>query len=445
VLTATALVATMATVIAGCGGGSGTPGAANTASLRPTARTATVSVDDVNGATASPACAAKVKTLRMTGVTALNDVAKSAAAFMEKAHPGLKVEISATAGSYGQVKQQVAADNAAGRPTDVAVAGFDDLRTFVTLGAQEIPARLLRASYDQRYLPMGQVDGKQYAIPQQVSIPVIAYNADLLTQAGVDPASLSTTTGLIAAGQKLKTKFPSIKPIDFPTSGFGQWFLNTFAQSAGGGIQGAGGAPTLTTAQVQSAAQVLAAVGKLGPQTADSVQALLPFAAGKTAIIGATIASVAGGLAAIANGSIAKPFAVHVLPLPTLPGGTQRPVAGGNGLVVLSKDECQKEMADEFVVALLSPDAIAAAGLSVSFLPVDTAAAAKLAPLYAKYPDLGALNKLVPSLVGPPSWPGARGADVPDTISEAVVRIEKGQDVTKTLTATQKTVESYTK
>jgi multiple sugar transport system substrate-binding protein len=442
---AVAAAAAVATALAGCGGGSGTPNGVNTASLRPTARTATITVDDVNGAKASPACAAKVKTLRMTAINTLSDVAKSAAAYMEKAHPGLKVELALTAGSAGEVEQQVAADTAAGRVTDVAVAGFDQLRSFVPLGAQEIPARLLRASYDQRYLPMGQIDGKQYGIPEQVSIPVMAYNADLLQQAGVDPASLGTTDGLVAAGQKIKAKFPSIKPIDFPTGGFGQWFLNTIAHSAGGGIQASGGGPALTSTPVENAAGVFKQIGALGPQTANSVQALLPFAAGKTAIIGASIATVSGGLSAIANGSIGKPFKVGVLPLPVLPGGTQRPVGGGNALVVLSKDSCQREMADEFVVALLSPDAVTAASQSVSYLPVDTVAATRLASLYAKYPDLGALNKLIPSIVPSPSWPGARGADAPDTISDAIVRIEKGEDVTKTLAATQKTVEGYTK
>src|ERR1700709_276430 len=159
---ALALAAALLGVLASaaCGGGKST----NTPNVTaPTARDAQVTVDDVNGAKASPECAAKVKTLRMVTYGNISASARNAKTYLEKAHPGLVVDLSSSASSYAEVVSQISADKAAGRQTDVAVAGYEFLTTFVNnLGAQEIDPKLLRASYDQRFLPLGKYNAKQY-------------------------------------------------------------------------------------------------------------------------------------------------------------------------------------------------------------------------------------------------------------------------------------------
>src|ERR1700710_2512514 len=189
---AIALLAALIGVLAAaaCGGGSKT----NTPTVpAPTARDAQVTVDDVNGAKASPECAAKVKNLRIVTYGNVSATAKNAKTYLEKAHPGLTVDLSSSAPSYAEVVSQISADKAAGRQTDVAVAGYEFLSTFVNdLGAQELSPKLLRASYNQSFLPLGQLNGKQYGIPQQVSLPVIMYNKNLFAKAGIDAAARAT-------------------------------------------------------------------------------------------------------------------------------------------------------------------------------------------------------------------------------------------------------------
>jgi multiple sugar transport system substrate-binding protein len=438
------LLAVAVTVAACGGGGSGT---SPTESLRPTARAASAGVDNVAGATTSPECAAKVKTLRMAVVGTLNDVAKSGKAYMEKAHPGLRVEITSTAPNYVALVQQISADRSAGRGVDVAVAGFDLLPTFADkLGAQELSPRLLRATYDQRFVKLGQVGGRQVGIPQQVSVPVLVYNLDVLQKAGVDPKTLTTTTGVIAAADKIKASGQKVQPIDLPTGQqFGQWFLNTLASSKGTPIQDAAGRPALDTPAAREAAAFLAKVGTYGPQSDDpSTQGLLRMGIRKeTAMLGATVASVAGGLRFIRQQG-AKGFRAGVVPFPTLPGGSQHPVAGGNALTILSTDTCQRQMATELVVALLSPDVVAASTEALSYLPVDTQAGRQLEPFYREFPELTQFNALAPELVAPPAWRGARGGELPTTISNQVVRIMTGADPAATLAATQRQAETLT-
>src|ERR1700709_1202773 len=225
-----ALVAALLGVLASaaCGGGK----SSSTPNVRaPTARDAQVTVDDVNGAKASPECAAKVKTLRIVTYGNVSASARNAKTYLEKAHPGLAVDLSSTATSYAEVVSQISADKAAGRQTDVAVAGYEFLTTFVNdLGAQELSPNLLRASYNQSFLPLGQLNGKQYGIPQQVSLPVIMYNKNLFAKAGIDPATLTTTDGWLAAIDKLKKAGVS-RPLDLPTE-FGYWCLHTLAPSS---------------------------------------------------------------------------------------------------------------------------------------------------------------------------------------------------------------------
>lgn len=432
--------------LAACGGGGGA-GSSTPSLAAPTARQATASVDDVNGAKASPRCAAQVKTLRVATVGTLNDVTKSAKAFMEKRHPGLSVDVSSSASDYDALVSQISADKAAGRRTDLAVAGLDLLPVFARdLGAQPLSPRLLRASYDQQFVPLGRVGGTQYGIPQQVSVPVLMYDKTLLTKAGVDPATLTDTAGVLAAADKIKRAVPGVTALDLPTGQqFAYWFLNTLAGSKGTNVQDASGKPAFDTPATHDAMAFLRQATSYGPQSTDPTrQGLISFGLKKSVMVGATSAAVAAVKGAVA-GRGKDAFDVGVVPFPTLPGGTLRPVAGGNALVVLAADQCQKEMATEMLVSLLTPDVIAASTAAVSYLSVDNAATKQLAPLYAKYPDLAALNRLASRIVAPPSWGGARGGEVPQDGADAVVTVQKGADPAAILAKLQTTADELTR
>ena len=186
----------------------------------------------------------------------------------------------------------------------------------------------------------------------------------------------------------------------------------------------------------------MAAVGEFGPQSDDPTgQGLIRFGIQqKTAMVGVTISAIAGGLKVIEDMG-ADGFKVGVVPFPTLPGGEQHPVAGGNALTVLSKDKCQAEVATEFVVSMLAPDVVAASTEAFSYIPVDTEAVSSLGAFYERYPQLEQFNELADSLVGAPVWPGARGGELPTALSDQVVRIMTGADPAATLAAAQQQAE----
>ena len=97
----------------------------------------------------------------------------------------------------------------------------------------------------------------------------------------------------------------------------------------------------------------LAAVGKSGPQSQNATtQGALTFGLQRSASVGATVAAVGAARNLLASRG-SQAFPLGVVPFPTLPGGKLAPVAGGNSLVVLSTDRCQKEMATEAFVAVV--------------------------------------------------------------------------------------------
>lgn len=430
-----------------CGGGSSGSAGGGGPAGRSVAASATAAVDSPTGARASVQCAAQVQTLRLAAISTFGDVARAGAAAMRSAHPGLTVDIVADAPDYPSLAEQIRADRAAGRGVDVAIAELDELpRLTRELGAQPLSARSLRASYDQRLLGLGTVGGRLVGIPAQVTSLALVYNQDALAQAGVDPRSLSSTDGVLAAAERIRSAGHGIQAIDLPTGqGRGQWLLAALASSRGTPIQDAAGRPALTTPAAREAAAFLAKAGGYGPQTANATDALLRFGLRRqTAMLAMSVGSLVGALEFVA-GSGARGFRVGATPFPTLPGGTDHPVALGSALSVLATDRCQREMATELIVTLLSPDVVAAGARVASTIPVDTAAVGQLDAFYARYPQLRPFLGLAGALVRPPAWGGSRGAQEAAALSAQVARLLGGADPGRTLTAAQAEAEDLTK
>ncbi|CAO5176526.1 ABC-type sugar transport system, periplasmic component [Frankia sp. AiPs1] len=437
------LVALGVIVLTGCGGG-GSSG--STEDGRAAARSVTAAVDDPTGAKASPQCAAQVRTLRLDAVSSLADVVKAGAAAMRRAHPDLTIDVVADAPDYPSLAGRIGADRAAGRGVDVAVVGLDTLPTAArALGAQPLSPRVLRASYDQHLLGLGTVDGRLLGIPAQVTSLALVYNLDILGKAGVDPATLSTSDGVLAAAEKIRASGQNVQPIELPTGQqLGQWILATLAGSRGTPIQDAAGRPALNTATTRDAAAFLAKAGSYGTQSENPTEALLRFGLRRqTAMIAMDAATLAGALKFIA-GRGEQGFRVGASVFPSLPGGSRHPVALGSALSVLATDRCQREMATELVVTVLSPEIVAAGTQASSSIPVDTAAVDQLGTFYATYPQLRPFLALTGSLIRPPAWAGTRGAQEPAALSAQVARILRGENPAQTLAAAQTEAEDLT-
>jgi multiple sugar transport system substrate-binding protein len=110
---------------------------------------------------------------------------------------GVDVEVTPFDITYGELDLKVQAEAQAGNAPDLVVEGLNslipletndfvtDLTPFMT-GDDVVNSDIMPA------LAAGAADGKQFMIPWGISVPAIFVNSDILSAAGVDPASLTS-------------------------------------------------------------------------------------------------------------------------------------------------------------------------------------------------------------------------------------------------------------
>jgi len=177
------------------------------------------------------------------------------------------------------------------------------------------------------------VNGVQQAVPMNVSTPMLWVNRDLLGQAGVDPASLRTLDGVLAAATTVKQKTG--------TAGFtmqdDDWYIEQLVATAGQQFctpgNGRTGQPataiTINTGLAKENITKVADLYRSGVAVdgaPDGSAAIAAFQAGKVAMM-LYSSGIAGTL------KTGTPFAYQSLPFPTSgPAGSSGPVIGGSAL-----------------------------------------------------------------------------------------------------------------
>lgn len=90
------------------------------------------------------------------------------------------------------------------------------------------------------------VAGKVVAVPWDLDPGLLFYREDVLSQAGVDPAGLTTYDALLDAARTVRGKFPNAQPIHLENDQFlGQLWLDMFANQQGGALVDAAGKLTV--------------------------------------------------------------------------------------------------------------------------------------------------------------------------------------------------------
>ncbi|WP_131787082.1 extracellular solute-binding protein [Protofrankia symbiont of Coriaria ruscifolia] len=390
-----------------------------------------------NGSGAAPvATAANVADCDPRGVTITTTFAqqgKEAAAAAKKAleaeHPGLTVQLNESSGlGYDQLTQQVVADLAAGKETDVVMVGLGQVRFWVDrYQPQPINTAALKPTYDRRFLKIGEVDGKPYVVPFQVSAPVLFTNTDLATKAGITKAP-ATSSELLADARKVK-QATGTAPVALPRDAIADWVVQAYIQSAGATFvnpDGTAGFDTDTGRRALSLYSELGAQQLAAPISAQDATA--QFAKGDLAYL---VTSPA--FAASMRTQVGDRFGWTVTDFPIPDGGHASLPAGGNGWLVLSHDACKAAFANEMISAMLDPTVIAASLRTFSYIPVDKQAAAELTAAPEATTQLGYSWTYTGT---PTPWGGWHGDATPKVnkiLGDMVVQLTNGQPVDQVL------------
>jgi len=138
----------------------------------------------------------------------LSQYQQEAVQLFEAENPGIKIEVTTI--PYPEYQQRLLTAVQGGNAPDVSTVDQIWQAAFAAAGAIEPLDEVASAAgvTAETFFPgawaSANYDGKLWGIPFNVDVWQFSfYNADLLTAAGIDPASIATFEGLKAAGEKL--------------------------------------------------------------------------------------------------------------------------------------------------------------------------------------------------------------------------------------------------
>ena len=304
------------------------------------------------------------------GGPAVRDLIKT----FEAKNPGIKVQERFHQNAYTGLLQNLQAALAAGTPPDVAQVGYlytnyvAENFPFVptTTLAQQFNGAAFLKRFPANVLALGQSGGVQVGMPYSLSNIVTYYNADLLRQAGLDPAKPPKTWDeWRAAAGAIKAK----------TGKYGiylqllddNWATEALMASNGGALLSCKGGTyqaAFASPQAAKALQFWADLVKddlaLNTLWTQGEQA---FLAGESATFITTIgkrASLQGSAKFDLRGTTFPSFGTQKTSLP----------GGGNVLVVFSKDRAKQEAAWKFTQFLTSDEGFTAWTKGTGYVPL---------------------------------------------------------------------------
>lgn len=358
---------------------------------------------------------------------------------MQESYPGLTFNLSDASSSYVDTLQQVVADTAAGAAPDVVMASLGQVGFYAErLGAQPIDTSILSDTYDERYLEAGTIDGTVYAIPTQISIPLIIWNQDIFEQAGLDPeAPPQTIPEMVAYAEQIQEQAPDVVPTFLPTSIVYDWIFQNMVQSAGGSIADENGQPAFNSEAGLAALQPWSVLNQNGLGL--GIAGLDGFGAFHEGQVGMafTASSQIGGH----TGAIGDAFAWSVAPMPVPEGGEPRFAAGGNSWVVLTDEPCRAQYAQEFIAATVTPATQAEFAQVTGYIPVDEEAREILSDFYAENPNFAVSANYDGELTPWLSFSGEHAFEASEEFRTLLESVASGADPAEALAETEAAIE----
>lgn len=300
---------------------------------------------------------------------------KELVADFNKKHPNIEVTAKYNPDMYKGLTQNLQAAIASGKNPDVVQMGY----SFLNYAAENLQYTDLNKAFKEagdenfmkdNFLPnvlnLAQTeDGKQIGLPYSVSVPVLYYNPEIFAKAGLDannPPKTWTEVSKVAKQIKDKTGNMGLFMQEYADN----WAQQGLIESNGGqmlkkvnGKVQAG----FDTPEAAQAYQLLADMVKNGSGLhATNEEGFQAYLSGKLGMVCTTIGKRA-------NFEKSAKFPVKAAPFPAFEGKKVQIPAGGNFLMVFSKDAAKQKAAVEFIKYLESPEALAKWSTGTGYLP----------------------------------------------------------------------------
>lgn len=361
---------------------------------------------------------------------------KELVADFNKNHPNIEVVEKYNPDMYKGLTQNLQAAMASGKNPDVVQMGY----SFLNYAAENFKytdlneafknagdANFMKNNYLPNVLELAQTeDGKQIGLPYSVSVPVLFYNPEIFKQAGLDPENPPKTwTEVTAAAKTIKDKTGN-------TGFFMQEYADNWTQQAL--IESNGGqmlkkvdgkvVAGFDSPEAAAAYKVIADMVKDGTGLhATNEEGFQAYLSGKLGMVCTTIGKRA-------NFEKSAKFPVKAAPFPAFEGKEVKVPAGGNFLMVFSKDAEKQKAAIEFIKYLESPAALAKWSTGTGYLPPRKGVAEDpngFKKLVDENKNIQMALNMMPMVTKWASFPGANGLQAEQLLIDARDIILGGQ------------------
>ncbi|RZN34720.1 ABC transporter substrate-binding protein [Bradyrhizobium sp. Leo121] len=349
-----------------------------------------------------------------------------------KERPDIKITLRAPYESYEDATQKVLREAVTNQMPDVTFQGLNRIRVLVD---KNIPAQLDnyiaaeknfdRQGFHQAMFDIGTASGKIYALPFAISLPIVYVNLDLLKQAGGDPNNLPKTWDeLIAQAKKIKALGPDINGVTYVWDITGNWLWQAPVFARGGTMLNTDETKVAFDGpEGQFAIRMLARlVNEGGMPNLDQPAMRAAFAAGKTGFH-ITSTSDLNKVTQMIGGKFE--LKTHTFPDVASPNG--RLPAGGNVVMILSKDKAKRDAAWEVVKFWAGPKGAAIMAETTGYMPANKVAnEVYLKDFYLKNPNNYTAVSQMALLTKWYAFPGDNGLKITDVIKDHMNSIISG-------------------
>ncbi|MGX9429813.1 MULTISPECIES: ABC transporter substrate-binding protein [Bradyrhizobium] len=349
-----------------------------------------------------------------------------------KERPDIKITLRAPYESYEDATQKVLREAVTNQMPDVTFQGLNRIRVLVD---KNIPAQLDdyivaekdfdRKGFHQAMFDIGTASGKIYALPFAISLPIVYVNLDLLKQAGGDPNNLPKTWDeLIAQAKKIKALGPDINGVTYVWDITGNWLWQAPVFARGGSMLNTDETKVAFDGpEGQFAIRMLARlVNEGGMPNLDQPAMRAAFAAGKTGFH-ITSTSDLNKVTQMIGGKFE--LKTHTFPDVASPNG--RLPAGGNVVMILSKDKAKRDAAWEVVKFWAGPKGAAIMAETTGYMPANKVAnEVYLKDFYSKNPNNYTAVSQMALLTKWYAFPGDNGLKITDVIKDHMNSIISG-------------------
>lgn len=300
---------------------------------------------------------------------------KELVADFNKKNPNIEVVEKYNPDMYKGLTQNLQAAMATGKNPDVVQMGYSFLNyaaeNFKYTDLDEVfktagDANFMKENYLPNVLQLAQTeDGKQVGLPYSVSVPVLFYNPEIFKAAGLDPENPPKTWAEVqTAAKTIKEKTGNMG--FFMQEYADNWTQQGLIESNGGQMLKKVNGKTVAgfdTPEAAEAYQLLADMVKEGSGLhATNEEGFQAYLSGKLGMVCTTIGKRA-------NFEKTAQFNVKAAEFPRFGEKELKVPAGGNFLMVFSKDAEKQKAAAEFIKYIQSPEALAKWSTGTGYLP----------------------------------------------------------------------------